>query len=125
MAKHKIIDWNQVDKMCAIQCTGEEQAAILGVDYDTLNAACKREKGKGFSDYFQEKGASGKMSLRRKQYTTAMDGNATMLIWLGKNWLGQKDTHEVDNLSSDGSHKMPDKIIVQGVTSVNGNPEST
>ena len=88
------IDWDQVDKMCAIHCTGEEQAAVLGVDYDTLNAACKRELGVGFSDYFKQKASSGKMSLRRKQYTAAMDGNTTMLVWLGKNWLGQTDQVE-------------------------------
>ncbi len=31
------------------------------------------------------------MSLRRRQYSAAMDGNSTMLIWLGKQWLGQKE----------------------------------
>lgn len=90
----KVIDWDQVDAMCRIHCTGEEQAAVLNVDYDTLNSACKREKGMGFSEYFKQKSASGKMSLRRKQYTSAMDGNTTMLVWLGKNWLGQKDSQE-------------------------------
>jgi len=90
----KNIDWDQVDKMCAIHCTGEEQAAVLGVDYDTLNTACKREQGVGFSDYFKQKASNGKMSLRRKQYTAAMDGNTTMLVWLGKNWLGQTDQIE-------------------------------
>ena len=88
------IDWDQVDKLCAIHCTGEEQASILGVDYDTLNAACKRDKGIGFSDYFKQKSSGGKMSLRRRQYTSAMDGNTTMLVWLGKNWLGQSDMPE-------------------------------
>ena len=86
-----VIDWDQVDKMCAIHCTGEEQAAILGVDYDTLNRACKRDFKKSFADYFRQKSSSGKMSLRRRQFTTAMDGNPTMLIWLGKNWLNQND----------------------------------
>ena len=88
------IDWQQVDKMCEIHCTGEEQASILGVDYDTLNAACKRDKGIGFSDYFKQKSSGGKMSLRRRQYTSAMDGNTTMLVWIGKNWLGQSDMPE-------------------------------
>ena len=88
------IDWDQVDKMCEIHCTGEEQASILGVDYDTLNAACKRDKGIGFSDYFKQKSSGGKMSLRRRQFTSAMDGNTTMLVWLGKNWLGQSDMPE-------------------------------
>lgn len=87
----KPIDWDQVDKMCAIHCTGEEQAAVLGVDYDTLNRACHREHNCSFADYFRQKASNGKMSLRRKQYTAAMDGNTTMLVWLGKNWLGQTD----------------------------------
>jgi len=88
------IDWDQVDKLCAIHCTGEEQAAILGISYDTLNRACKREYELSFAEYFKQKASSGKMSLRRKQYTAAMDGNTTMLVWLGKNWLGQRDQPE-------------------------------
>ena len=92
----KEIDWDQVAEMCAIHCTGEEQAAVLGVDYDTLNTACKREKGLSFSDYFRQKSASGKMSLRRRQYTKAMEGDNTQLIWLGKNWLGQTDQPDVE-----------------------------
>ena len=68
----------------------------MGIDYDTLNAACKRDHGMSFSEYFKQKAASGKMSLRRKQYTTAMDGNTTMLVWLGKNWLGQMDQPEAE-----------------------------
>ena len=89
-----IIDWKKVDQMCAIHCTGEEQAAILGIDYDTLNRACHRVHNCSFADYFKQKASSGKMSLRRKQYTAAMDGNTTMLVWLGKNWLGQTDQVE-------------------------------
>ena len=100
-AKLKVIDWDTVDKMCAIHCTGEEIAAILDVDYDTLHAACKREKKKQFSDYIKQKSSNGKMSLRRRQYSAAMDGNATMLVWLGKNWLGQTDKD--DNISNQSS----------------------
>lgn len=77
--------------MCEIHCTGEEIAAVLGVDYKTLERACKREKNTNIGEYIKQKSATGKMSLRRKQHTTAMDGNVSMLIWLGKNWLGQKD----------------------------------
>ena len=31
------------------------------------------------------------MGLRRKQWETAAKGNATMLIWLGKQWVNQSD----------------------------------
>ena len=91
------LDYKKLDAMCAIHCTGEECAAILGIDYDTLNKALKRDGNKGFTDYFKQKGATGKMSLRRKQFDHAMSGNSTMLIWLGKQWLGQADKAEESN----------------------------
>jgi hypothetical protein len=31
------------------------------------------------------------MRLRKAQYNKALEGNPVMLIWLGKNILGQKD----------------------------------
>lgn len=92
----KEIDWDQVDEMCAIHCTGEEQAGILGIDYDTLNRACYREKELSFTEYYAQKASGGKMSLRRRQFNAAMDGNSTMLVWLGKNWLGQTDQPDVE-----------------------------
>ena len=47
-----------------------------------------------FAEYFKQKASHGRMSLRRKQYTAAIDGNTTMMVWLGKNWLGQSDQPE-------------------------------
>ena len=95
------LDYKKLDAMCAIHCTGEECAAILDIDYDTLNKALKRDGNKGFTEYFKQKGANGKMSLRRKQFDHAMSGNATMLIWLGKQWLGQVDKQE-ETVDGDG-----------------------
>ena len=45
------VDWDEVDQMCKDQCIGEEIAAELCVDYDTLNRACKSERGMGFREY--------------------------------------------------------------------------
>ena len=91
------IDFATVDKLCSIQCTGEEIASILNVDYDTLNARIKEKFGKSFSDYFESKRGTGKASLRRLQWKAAEDGNATMLIWLGKQYLGQRDKQDIDH----------------------------
>ena len=33
-----------------------------------------------------------KVALREKQWTMAMNGDVRMLIWLGKQYLGQKET---------------------------------
>lgn len=91
----KIINYRTLNSLCKIQCTGEECAAILGIDYDTLNNTLKKEKSKSFKEYFAEKGAYGKRSLRRKQWSVAMKGDRTMLIWLGKQHLGQAEKHEL------------------------------
>lgn len=106
------IDYKKLDAMCAIQCTGEECAAILDIDYDTLNNTLKLDGHGGFSDYFKKKGANGKMSLRRKQYDLASNGNATMLIWLGKQWLGQHEPErEKEKENSESLESSIGKLI--------------
>lgn len=45
----------------------------------------------GYSEYFRQKKEKGKSSLKVVQYQQALKGNNQMMIWLGKNWLGQKD----------------------------------
>ena len=91
------IDYKQLNEMCKIQCTGMECAAILGMDYDTLNRLLKQDGHGGFTDYFKIHSQFGKMSLRRRQYEAANEGSVPMMIWLGKNMLGQtepKSTYE-------------------------------
>ena len=85
------IDWNQVDRLLEAGADGVEIASRLGCYPDTLYNACEREHKTGFSAYAARKRASGDAILRAKQFETAMKGNVSMLIWLGKNRLGQTD----------------------------------
>jgi hypothetical protein len=85
------IDWDQVEKLCVIACTGEEIADFIGIDYDTLVTAIKRKFKKTFSEYFAQKSVKGTASLRRRQFEAAMAGDRTMMIWLGKQRLGQSE----------------------------------
>lgn len=105
------IDWDAVDKLLQIQCTGKEIASLLNVGYSTLERSCKKDNKKNFEDYSQEKRAAGLPSLRRRQWTKAMDGDSTMLIWLGKQYLEQTDKKQTDLTSSDGS--MTPKAAVE------------
>lgn len=89
------IDYDALRKLCGIQCTEAEAAAYLGVHVNTLAAAIQRDHGKTWKEYFEENRGAGLISLRRRQYERAMEGNPTMLIWLGKNWLGQTDQVQV------------------------------
>lgn len=89
-------DWKKLDQMAHIQCTGEEMAAIMGFSYDTLELRVKEKHGVSFAEWFRQRSCGGKMSLRRFQYDAAKRGNPTMLIWLGKQYLDQKDHKDID-----------------------------
>ena len=107
----KEISWEVVDKLLEINCTGEEIATVMGVDYDTIQNHCKEEQGMMFSEYIKKGNAKFKTSLKRLQYrsakglfTTTNDGetkliekpSVTMQIWLGKQYLEQTDKNYME-----------------------------
>ena len=106
-------EWSSVDYMCMIHCTGEEIAGVLGMDYDTLNRNCKEQKGCLISEYIKQHQNGGKMSLRRAQWKSAEGGNVTMQIWLGKQWLGQKDQQDIVVQNVDDSVREMEKYFEQ------------
>ena len=83
------IDEELLYKLATIHCTMKEMSDILEVSQDTLKRNFAHIIDKGKSD--------GKMRLRRKQVEVAMSGNHTMLIWLGKQMLGQSDSPMSDD----------------------------
>ena len=89
----KEIDQKQFEALCGLQCTLPEFCDALDVTDKTLDSWCKRTYGKHFSEVFAQKRGRGKISLRRMQWRLA-EKNATMAIWLGKQYLGQRDEPE-------------------------------
>lgn len=87
---HKPFDKKIFEDLCAIQCTQEEIASIMHIDIDTLTSAVKRTYNDAYSVIYKRYAAPGKSSLRRDQFKMAKR-NATMAIWLGKQYLDQKD----------------------------------
>lgn len=91
----KEIDKKQFENLCGLQCTKEEICAFFELTDKTLESWCKRTYNKGFSEVFREKRGIGKISLRRAQFELAKK-NATMAIWLGKQFLNQRDQVQVE-----------------------------
>ena len=91
----KEIDQKTFENLCGIQCTKSEVCAVLDITDKTLESWCKKTYGIGFSEVFAIKREKGKVSLRRSQFRLA-EKNAAMAIFLGKNYLGQKDVLEAD-----------------------------
>ena len=85
-----------------MQCTRKEIAGFFECSEDTICRDVQREHGVTFEVYRDEKAEAGRISLRRKQMQVAMGGNVTMLIWLGKQYLGQTDKSNVDVGSDEG-----------------------
>ena len=84
-------DFERLIKMAEFSCTQDEICSIFGMSEQTLDARLKERGYQNFRDFYKRHNCSGKESLRRLQWAAAQEGNVTMLVWLGKQWLGQSD----------------------------------
>jgi len=79
----KSINARAVFELAKIGCSLEEMARVLRCDATTIGRRFRDEIERGQTDL--------KIRLRRKQISTALKGNVAMLIYLGKQLLGQAD----------------------------------
>ena len=88
MPKYKdaALDNDQIRLLASYGCTNEEIAHVARVSVRTLYRRFKAPIDDGRIDLC--------ISIRRLQYLKAVDGNVAMLIWLGKQYLGQRDKHD-------------------------------
>ena len=75
---------DEVETMAKIGCTDREIAEHFGINDQTLRRV--------FVDFLIKGRSELRQRLRQAQLRVAFDGNPTMLIFLGKNILGQADT---------------------------------
>lgn len=96
----KHINWDLFESLCGLQCTQSEIASTLKINVDTLSDRAKKNYKMPYSDVYKKFSESGKCSLRRNQFVLSKK-NASMAIFLGKVWLGQKDgvIEEATNLA--------------------------
>lgn len=80
----RVVVPDEVYKLAAIGCTDSEIARWFSMKESTLKDNFRETIAKGREDM--------KQTLRQAQIRLALSGNATMLIWLGKNILGQQET---------------------------------
>ena len=72
-----------IKAMLSVGCSVEEVSSAMSVSRPVLYANFKTAIKNGMDNF--------KCSLKRSQAKKALDGSDTMLIWLGKQYLGQKD----------------------------------
>ena len=83
------IDWAEILRMAMLRCTSMEISYVTQIPHSYLTSRPE------FIELYKKGWEMGKASLRRMQWECAerqlANGKATMLIFLGKNWLGQQD----------------------------------
>lgn len=110
----KTIDYETAEKLAQIFCTQTEIASFLNV------SPSKLQHDKKFIQVYKKGLEIAKISLRRKQFILA-DKNAAMAIFLGKNYLGQKDVQTIDaeqkirieQRIKEISDKTPEELIAE------------
>ena len=84
------IDKTQVEKLAGYGCTNIEIANFFGCDESLIR--------KSYCEYLTKGREKGKIRLIQLQWRSAESGNTSMLIWLGKQLLGQTDRQEVEHI---------------------------
>ena len=84
--KLELSEEQRIEKLASYGLTNKEISEALGYDENTLK--------RNFEIFLIKGKANLKERLKRKQIQVAMQGNVTMLIWLGKQYLEQKEKVE-------------------------------
>ena len=98
--KHNI-ETDKIEQLASFGCTNREIASFFDCSQTTLT--------RNYGDFLTKGREKGKIRLRQMQWKSAERGNVSMLIWLGKQVLGQTDKQEITEV------KPIDDIIFDGI----------
>ncbi len=89
----KPIDPVVIERAASIGCDYAEMGALVGIGERHMRTRVAADPE--LAEAVERGKAMGRATLRRMQWDGAKAGNPTMLIWLGKQLLGQRDRHEL------------------------------
>ena len=96
-----------IRRMARRGCVLKDIAAEMGINEQTLYAPHNRERTK---EAYSKGVSECDNRLRAAQVSRALDGNATMLVWLGKVRLGQRDESSVEVVVRDKTNVTFDEL---------------
>ena len=115
-------DFDLFKRLAGVQCTIVEIAAVMGVSHDTIQR--RMADNCEWQEAYAAGMHTGRASIRRQQFQALAEGNVTMMIWLGKQYLGQRDRQELEHVGKDGAPLLTDtqvrKLLEDGAPSDNG-----
>lgn len=84
-----VVPPEEVEHLASLGCTDREIADYFDVHENTLRY--------NFKEYLTKGRHQLRTTLRQAQLRVALDGNPTMLIWLGKNMLSQNEMGQAND----------------------------
>lgn len=94
----KEINWKEFEDLCHLQCTQSEIASVFHIHHETLIRRVELKYEEPYASAYKKFADGGKKSLRRMQWAQA-EKSCAMAIFLGKQYLGQRDTFDTPQLS--------------------------
>lgn len=98
------VDWEQVERLMEAGCMGTEVAAYFGMHPETFYGRVEKKYKLGFTEFMSIKRQKGDSILKAVQFKKAAKGDNTMLVWLGKTRLKQREV--------DSSTEMPPQDVL-------------
>ena len=93
----------QLEELVAMGLTDSELSNLLGISESTFKAR--------YLSVIKRGRARLRKSLRRAQIRSALSGNSTMLVWLGKQYLGRsRSSRPQRKRGSQGNQHYPQRV---------------
>lgn len=96
----KELDWSKLDAVLQFGARLLDCQGILDIGEETIQKKIRAKYNLTFGEYRELRMSTMRAKLLQKQFDVAMQGNVTMLIWLGKQHLGQVDKLETENVTA-------------------------
>ena len=111
----KEINWDLVIRKMEAGCTAKEiySESFAECDKETFYRRFKGHFGYSFGDYSTRHAEKGTGDLKLMQHAKAMQGNITMLTWLGKVRLGQKEPESTTLVAANQAFIDQSHLIMQ------------
>lgn len=102
------IDFKELERLCYMQCSEQEIAQWFHCGISTIVSRIREQFGISFQEYFERNHVGGLISLRHNMLKLS-EKHPAMAIFLAKNWLGMKDSHEIEG--SGGENPIILKVV--------------
>lgn len=99
------INWDKVDELLEAGCSGVQVAASFGLHPDTFYRRIQEKYNMGFTEYYAVKNQHGEAQLIAAQHQKAIGktrkGDTTLLTYLGKVRLKQREPEQESNVTEE------------------------